>query len=443
MYTLQRVQHWDELEMIDKLPVEPQDTKEKHRRKSAKHPFILGIAAGAAAVLLVEFVIIPLIRTGSIAAVLLQNPAGSGKSAVNAASVRKLESLEAAIDEYYYRPEDITQTQLEDGMYKGLLESLDDPYSEYYNEEEMQELSESLSGQYAGIGAYISLDQNSGYPEISGVMPDTPAEKAGLQAGDIIRKVDGQDVLDESLDEVVSHVRGEEGTTVELSIVREGESGDLTITVERAKVDSPTVSSSMLDEEKGIGYIQIAEFDDVTLDQFEKALTGLQDEGLKGLVLDLRGNPGGSVDSVTAIAEYFLPEGLIFSMKDKNGKETDYSTDGSKELGLPLAVLVNGYSASASEILSGAIKDAGTGTLIGTTTYGKGVVQTVFSLHDGTAVKLTVADYYTRNGNSINKKGVTPDIELELDADAYRKDGTDNQLERASQVVSEKLSKTF
>ena len=193
------------------------------------------------------------------------------------------------------------------------------------------------------------------------------------------------------------------------------------------------VTSEM--KEDGIGYLNISEFSDITTSQFKEELVSLQEQGMKAMILDLRGNPGGDVDVVTEIANYFIPEGLVFYMEDKYGKKTEYKADGSKQLDLPLVVLVDGNSASAAEILSGAIKDSGTGTLLGTQTYGKGIVQTILDLHDGTAVKVTVADYYTRNGNYIHKTGIEPDVVVEFDADAYREDKTDNQLNEALELI--------
>ncbi|SDZ83808.1 carboxyl-terminal processing protease [Lachnospiraceae bacterium NK3A20] len=411
--------------------------QENNRIGGRKRAFAAGIACGIAGLFLIESLALSWASGSRVNPVTYwrERRAAAENSAINEASLSKLEQLEKSIDQYYYEPEEITKEQKEDGIYKGLLASLDDPYSVYYTADEVKELNESLSGQYYGIGAYLSADPVTKYPRITGVIKGTPAEEAGLADRDIIYKVDDEDVGGLSLDEVVSRVRGEEGTSVHLTIVREDEPDYLEFDVKRAKVDSPTVDGRMLDKDKGIAYLSIAEFDDVTTQQFEEKLKELQKDGMKGLVLDLRGNPGGNVDTVTAIAGYFLPKGLVFYMEDRDGKRTEYETDGTKQLDIPLAVLVNGSSASASEILSGGIQDAGTGTIIGEQTFGKGVVQTVFSLTDGTAVKLTIADYYTRNGHNINKKGVTPDIDLPLDTESYRKDGSDNQLEKAQEVV--------
>ena len=361
----------------------------------------------------------------------------AGRGLLSAAARTKLAALEKLIEKHYYQADSVTQEQLTEGMYEGLVDALEDPYSVYYSADDVEALQESISGTYVGIGAYVSKDETTGCPMISGVIEDSPAEKAGLLAEDILWKADGESLQDMDLDMAVSKIRGEKGTTVQLTIVRDGE--EMEIDVTRDEVASVTVAGEVLEE--GIGYLQIAEFDTVTSDQFVRKLQELQAENIKGLILDLRGNPGGTVDAVTAIAEYLIPEGLIFYMQYPDGSTTKYETDGSNYSELPVVVLVNGNSASASEILSSAIQDSGAGSVIGTQTYGKGVVQTLYSMGDGSAVRLTVAEYFTRNGNSIHKIGVTPDQVVELDTDAYLEDGTDNQLEAAKEAMRAVLAK--
>ena len=339
-------------------------------------------------------------------------------SAVNRESVNKLSVLEQYLDRYYYKSSEITREDKENGIYKGLFESLEDVYSCYYTPEEYKMLAEQTQGVYYGIGAYVSQDVETGICAISGVIKNSPAEAAGLMEGDLIYKVDGEDMSGLDIDEVVSHIRGEEGTEVALTLVRNGE--EIEVKLKRGRVDTPTVESEMLDD--GIGYLQITEFDDVTVNQFTENFEELKGQGMKGLIIDLRGNPGGSVTSVCAVAEQLLPKGLIFYMEDKDGNKTEYKCEGA-DFDLPMVVLVNEYSASAAEILSGAIKDSGIGKLVGKTTFGKGIVQDVIPLQDGSAIKLTVANYYTRGGNDIHLKGIEPDIEVELDTDAYLDDG--------------------
>ncbi len=360
----------------------------------------------------------------------------AGDGVLSAQTRAKVTSLRKLISQHYYQADSVTNEQLEEGMYAGLIEALEDPYSVYYSTDDVEALQESISGTYVGIGAYVSRDEATGFPKISGIMENSPAEKAGLQAEDILEKADGESLQDLDLDVAVSRIRGEKGTVVQLTIVRSGE--EMEIDVTRDEVASVTVAGEVLED--GIGYLQIAEFDTVTSDQFIKKLQELQEENIKGLILDLRGNPGGTVDAVTTIARYLIPEGLIFYMQYPDGSTTEYETDGTEDCGLPLVVLVNGNSASASEILSSAIQDSGAGIVIGTQTYGKGVVQTLYSLGDGSAVRMTVAEYFTRNGNSIHKIGVTPDEVVELDTDAYRENGTDNQLDAALAAMRAKLA---
>lgn len=356
---------------------------------------------------------------------------------VNDQSMAKLRAIEETIGTYYYK-EDIDVQDMIDGMYEGVIASLGDPYSTYYTEEDVKKLMEQTEGIYFGIGAYVGMDANSGLARISGVIEDTPAEEAGLRDGDIIYKVDDEDVQGLELTEIVNKIKGLEGTTVHLTMFREGERDYLEFDIERRRIESPTVKYEMY--EGGIGYIQIVEFDDITLEQFIEAMAALKEQGMKGLVLDLRANPGGNLSTVTEIARQLLPEGLIVYTEDREGNRTEYSCDGTKEFKQPLVVLINGYSASASEILAGAIKDYGIGTLVGTTTYGKGIVQRVLSMSDGTALKLTVSTYFTPKGNNIHGIGIEPDEVYEFDGEQYYDNGYDNQLERAKEIVAEKIA---
>lgn len=359
------------------------------------------------------------------------------ESVVNDESLEKLEAIEEVIDKYYYNEEDIDEGAMVEGMYAGMVNALGDPYSVYYTAEEWNELIQETEGIYYGIGAYLSIDTATGFAKISGVIAGTPAEEAGLRENDIIYMVDGESIYGYELSEVVSRVKGEENTTVHLTIVREGETDYLEIDVTRRKIESPTVNYEMY--ENGVGYIQITEFDDVTTDQFTEALAVIKGSDAKGLILDLRSNPGGSLPVVVDIARAILPKGLVVYTEDKYGERDEYSCDGKRELEIPLVVLINGNSASASEILAGAIKDYGKGTLIGTTTFGKGIVQRVLPLTDGTALKLTISAYYTPNGNNIHGIGIEPDIVCEFDSEAYYNDGMDNQLERAKEEIAKMI----
>lgn len=351
-------------------------------------------------------------------------------------SMQKIGVLEEMIDDYYL--EETDGAAMEEGLYRGLVAALGDPYSVYYSAEELVELQEKTAGIYYGIGARVSLDTDTGLARIVGVISGAPAEEAGLMAGDLIYLVDGSSVQGMDLESIVAKVKGEEGTKVHLTVIREGADDYLEFDIERRKLDNDTVSYEMLEE--GIGYIQIQEFDDVTVDQFADALATCKGSGMKGLILDLRGNPGGNLSTVCEISRRILPKGMIVYTEDKYGKREEYTCDGEHPLGMPLVVLVDANSASASEILAGAIKDYGIGTLVGTTTFGKGIVQRILKLSDGSAVKLTVSKYYTPNGNNIHEIGIVPDIEVPFEAAPYQEDGTDNQLNRAIEVLKEKMA---
>ncbi len=358
--------------------------------------------------------------------------------AVNEDTVAKMKVIENVIDTYFYK-EDVNKDAMVDGIFKGMVESLGDPYSEYYSKEELESLYQDSFGVYYGVGAYVSLDTTTGLAKVSGIIADSPAEEADLRAEDIIYKVDDVDVTGMSLQETVSLIKGDENTTVKLTLIRDGKEIEKEVT--RRKVESPTVNFKMLDD--GMAYIQITEFDTVTVDQFTEAMAMARGNDMKGLILDLRSNPGGNLSSVVSIAKQMLPKGLIVYTEDRDGNREEYSCDGSKELDVPMVVLVNGNSASASEILAGAIKDYGIGTLVGTTTFGKGIVQRPIELSDGSAVKLTISSYYTPNGINIHGIGIKPDVECEFDSERYYSDEAyDNQLEKAKEVLLQKMEGT-
>lgn len=358
--------------------------------------------------------------------------------AVNEDTIAKMKVIENVIDTYFYK-EDVDKDAMVDGIFKGMVESLGDPYSEYYSKEELESLYQDSFGVYYGVGAYVSLDTTTGLAKVSGIIADSPAEEADLRAEDIIYKVDDVDVTGMSLQETVSLIKGDENTTVKLTLIRDGKEIEKEVT--RRKVESPTVNFKMLDD--GMAYIQITEFDTVTVDQFTEAMAMARGNDMKGLILDLRSNPGGNLSSVVSIAKQMLPKGLIVYTEDRDGNREEYSCDGSKELDVPMVVLVNGNSASASEILAGAIKDYGIGTLVGTTTFGKGIVQRPIELSDGSAVKLTISSYYTPNGINIHGIGIEPDVECEFDSERYYSDEAyDNQLEKAKEVLLQKMEGT-
>lgn len=353
-------------------------------------------------------------------------------TAITDEMIQKLRTLESAIDVYYYQ-EGLDYEALQNGIFTGLVDSLEDPYSEYYTKEELEQVTMDNEGIYYGIGAYVSMDTELNMPKISGVIANTPAEEAGLRENDVITAVGDVSMYQMTTQDAVTYIRGEEGTMVELTIYREGEPDYLHFSVERRRVESPTVNHEMMGE---IGYLQITSFDEVTTNQFKEAYKALEEAGMKGLIIDVRSNPGGLLTSVLDICREILPKGMIVYTEDKYGQKNEYTCDGKNEIDIPLVVLINGNSASASEILAGAVQDYGIGTIVGTTTYGKGVVQNIFALSDGSAVKLTISNYFTPNGNNIHGIGIVPDVEVELDADKYYDEDVDTQIEKALEVLN-------
>lgn len=345
---------------------------------------------------------------------------------------RKMELLESLIDRYYIGEADAEA--LTEGVYKGYIEGLGDPYSAYYDEEETARMTESLSGEFGGVGALMSQDRETGVITVLQVYEDSPAQKAGMQDGDVLYKVDGEDVSGRELTEVVNLVKGEKGTDVTLTLLR-GDAGDeIELTVTRDTIEDQTVTYEM--KEAGVGYIRVAEFDTVTYEQYKEALEDLEAQGMEKLVIDLRSNPGGNLETVCNMLDLMLPEGLIVYTEDKDGRREEYTSDAEHQFDKPLAVLVDGYSASASEIFAGAIQDYGLGQIVGTRSYGKGVVQSIFDLKDGTSVKLTIAEYFTPKGRSIDGEGITPDVEVEYVYDEADPQA-DNQLEKALEVLAQ------
>lgn len=346
----------------------------------------------------------------------------------------KLKQLKTVIDEYYLG--EVDEEQLREYSYKGMIAGLEDPYSVYYTKEEYEDVEESSEGIFSGVGIVLTQDMETKAITVVKPMKDGPAQKAGIKAGDILTKVEGEEISsDEDLSSVVSRVKGKEGTKVTLTFSRDGKEKDYTLT--RQEIKNPTVEYEML--ENKVGYIKITEFDEVTVEQFDDALSQLENDGMKKLVLDLRDNPGGLLDAVVDIADRILPTGMIVYTEDKNGKKTEYEAKSAECVEQPIAVLINGNSASASEILAGAIQDYKAGTLVGTTSYGKGIVQNIFQLGDGSAVKLTIANYYTPKGRNIHKKGIDPDVEVELKEslkdEIEIKKSEDNQLQEALKVL--------
>ena len=357
---------------------------------------------------------------------------------VNSRIQRKLEKVADLIDEYYF--EDVDTKELETYLYKGLVAGTNDLYSAYYSEDELKQFMEDTSGSYSGIGVTMQYDSAMGMVKIVKINSKGSAAEVDIQVGDYIYKVDGEEIPLDNADtsKIVSAVRGEEGTKVKLTLLRGDDRHEVEVEVERRSVEVETVNAQMLED--NIGYIQITEFEGTTASQFHEAYDRLKGEGAEGMIVDLRDNPGGQVDSVVDIAGSFLPEGIVTYMEDKNGNRQDYKCDGKDIWDKPLTVLINGNSASASEIFAGAVRDYKVGTLLGTKSFGKGIVQQTFSLGDNTAIKLTFAKYYTPNGENIHKKGIEPDVEVEYERPEQEYNiENDNQVQAAIENIKEQM----
>ena len=351
----------------------------------------------------------------------------------------KLETIESLIDKNFYF-EDEEQAK-QDGIIKGYMEGLDDPYSVYYTQEEYASFMEDTGGEYVGVGVQVSQAADTKIITVVKVF-NGPAKEAGIEAEDIIQEVNGEDISDQDIDSVVEKIKGQEGTDVTITVYRPSDGAKHDYTMPRRRVENPTVEYKMLAD--NIGYVEVSSFYEVTATQFIAAVEDLNAQGMEGLIVDLRGNGGGLLDIAVEMLDYMLPAGKIVYTEDKDGNVTsEYNSSDEEQFTKPLAVLTNGYSASASEIFAGAIKDYGIGSLIGTTTFGKGIVQRVFPLDDGSAIKLTIAKYFTPNGNDIHKVGIEPDVVVEFDSQAYSdsKGEKDNQLDAAVDNILEKLGK--
>lgn len=399
---------------------------------SDKRKFLNGLITG----LLIAVVIVGGVYAGQEAVAVWKQKqnvdSAQTESVANARTMQKLQLIEEIIQKNFAL-DMADDAAMEDGIYQGLVNSLQDPYSAYFSAEEMAEQKNRMDGVYYGIGAYVRYDSNVGFARLGEIFEGSPAQESGLKEGDLIIKVDEQYTKNMSLEDVIALIKGEEGTKVMLTIMREGDNEIYEFEVERREVPKQTVSYKML--ENKIAYIRISEFDKVTVDQFTDAMAMAKGSEMLGLILDLRDNPGGNLAAVIDVARKLLPKGLIVYTENKTGERKDYTCNGENELTVPMVVLVNGGSASASEVLAGAIKDYGKGKLLGTTTYGKGIVQKYLGISDGSAVKLTTSKYYTPKGNNIHGIGIEPDEELEMDYEQYLEKGYDNQLERAKEIL--------
>lgn len=332
--------------------------------------------------------------------------------------IADMEGLKALLKQNYLY--DFTDDDIYEGSLKGMFANLGDPYTAYYSPDEFSKLMETLNGRYQGIGVSVQASKE-GYIKAISVFDNSPAKEAGIMPGDYITKVNGTAFGADQLEEAVAEIKGEPGTSVNITILRTDEetnnSKEFDVDVKRADVSIDTIDDDIVEVDgKKIGYIHIKAFDDVTWNDFSESFNRLKNEGIDGLVLDVRNNPGGALEVVINIADTFLDEGTIVKTKEKDGKEIVEKSDSDYD-DIPLTIIQNENSASASEILAGALKDRGRAKVIGSQSFGKGVVQKIFNLQNGAGAKITISEYFTPNGTQINKVGVTPDIKVEADED--------------------------
>lgn len=408
-------------------------------RKKKSQGFASGMIIGAvsafmAVILLILSVAAVCIAKGYIhigvnGDVYIQSDAVTDSDGIGSEVEGKLNAIDSVLESFYFG--DVDDETAKDNIYKAYLSSYGDKYTMYYTADEYKALKESTNGKFYGIGAVCQLSGEGGVLLVD-VYDNGAGYQAGLRSGDRVVNVDGRDITDMELSSAVALIKGDKGTSVTLEVIRGTER--LTFSAVRDAVEAKTVSYTLLDN--NIGYLSISQFEEVTTKQFKAAVEDLQSQGMKGLVIDIRNNPGGLLDTVVGMLKYMLPDGLIVYTEDKQGNRKEYKGQDNDEFNLPLAVIVNGNSASASEIFAGAIQDYDKGTIIGTQTYGKGIVQTVKPLTDGSAIKFTIAKYFTPKGQDIHGKGVTPDMVVEYDTDA----DVDTQLDAAIKNVEAQIN---
>ena len=408
-------------------------------RKKKSQGFASGMIIGAvsafmAVILLILSVAAVCIAKGYIhigvnGDVYIQSDAVTDSDGIGSEVEGKLNAIDSVLESFYFG--DVDDETAKDNIYKAYLSSYGDKYTMYYTADEYKALKESTNGKFYGIGAVCQLSGEGGVLLVD-VYDNGAGYQAGLRSGDRVVNVDGRDITGMELSSAVALIKGDKGTSVTLEVIRGTER--LTFSAVRDAVEAKTVSYTLLDN--NIGYLSISQFEEVTTKQFKAAVEDLQSQGMKGLVIHIRNNPGGLLDTVVGMLKYMLPDGLIVYTEDKQGNRKEYKGQDNDEFNLPLAVIVNGNSASASEIFAGAIQDYGKGTIIGTQTYGKGIVQTVKPLTDGSAIKFTIAKYFTPKGQDIHGKGVTPDMVVEYDTDA----DVDTQLDAAIKNVEAQIN---
>ena len=407
----------DLLELSEKemnLELKEQDSEHNKKKKEEGSPKRKKGCFKRVLSVLVLVVIIGFSFLAGRQSVMTSNAYGTGLN--NGKILRKLSMLEAFAGNYYLNK--IDAENVENNIYKGFAKGLQDPYAEYYTPSEYQQLSEEDAGKYNGIGISIAKDTDTNYPEVVSVFKDQPAYKAGIKNGDLITAIDQKSTADMELQDVVSAIRSEDNDKVVLTIYRDKKTKDYT--VEKTSVELDSVTYKM--RKNKIGYIAVSQFHENTDEQFDKAVTDLESQGMKSLIIDLRDDGGGLLTTCTnMLSRLVAKDKMLVYTKDKKGKKEEFKSDSGKTVDVPMVVLVNGNTASASEIMTGCLKDYKKATVVGTTTYGKGIVQTILPLTDGSAFKFTIAKYYTPKGTDIHEKGIKPDVEVKMSDKQWKK----------------------
>lgn len=405
---------------------------DRDRETDINFDFLRGVIMGAAGCILVLLSALTIAQYAgkiNVAAGLKWDENGMSKEAVEIKD--KAEILSSYINRFYLN--DIDYGKMGDIIYKAMVSGLDDKYAAYYTKDEYKDISEKTKGEFCGIGAYISQGKNDNSLKVAGVVKGGPAEKAGIKKGDIIVEVDGENIQGKDSSYAVSKMKGKKGTNVSISVMRKGNKKTITFNIKREVIHDNTVSYKMLDN--NIGYISVSAFETVTKKQFKSAVDCLEKKNEKGLIIDLRDNGGGLLDTALDMLDQILPKKLVVYTKDKNGVAEEYYTKDDKEIKIPIVILVNGNSASASEVFCGALRDYGKAKLLGTKTFGKGIVQSSFAFRDGTGLKFTTSKYYTPKGINIHGTGFEPDIKVKSNGKmtALKESGykVDNQINAA------------
>lgn len=405
---------------------------DRDRETDINFDFLRGVIMGAAGCILVLLSALTIAQYAgkiNVAAGLKWDENGMSKEAVEIKD--KAEILSSYINRFYLN--DIDYGKMGDIIYKAMVSGLDDKYAAYYTKDEYKDISEKTKGEFCGIGAYISQGKNDNSLKVAGVVKGGPAEKAGIKKGDIIVEVDGENIQGKDSSYAISKMKGKKGTNVSISVMRKGNKKPITFNIKREVIHDNTVPYKMLDN--NIGYISVSAFETVTKKQFKSAVDCLEKKNEKGLIIDLRDNGGGLLDTALDMLDQILPKKLVVYTKDKNGVAEEYYTKDDKEIKIPIVILVNGNSASASEVFCGALRDYGKAKLLGTKTFGKGIVQSSFAFRDGTGLKFTTSKYYTPKGINIHGTGFEPDIKVKSNGKmtALKESGykVDNQINAA------------